>query len=156
MLNDLEDNELVRMRRRTAEMSNRDEHEARTHFSERYAIPTGDANARIEQAVIGAVWGVNGYTTLDQAHELARRLRLGPSSRLLDVGTGRGWPGVYFATRTGCAMVGTDMPLEALAVAARRARAENVDERVALIAATGADQPFRPRSFDAVVHTDVL
>ena len=137
-------------------MSTRDEREARTKFSERYAIATGDANARIEHDVIGAVWGANGYTTVDQADELARRLRLGPGSRLLDVGTGRGWPGVYFAARTGCAMVGTDMPLAALAFAARRARHENVDDRVGLVAAAGADQPFRPGSFDAVVHTDVL
>lgn len=137
-------------------MSNGDERGARTSFAERYAIPTGDANAKIERAVIGAVWGANGYTTVDQADELARRLRLGTGSRLLDVGTGRGWPGVYFAVRTGCAMVGTDLPLEALGLAARRARHENVATQVALVAATGADQPFPAGSFDAVVHTDVL
>ena len=77
MLNDLEGNELVRVRRRTAGMGNRDERKARTDFSERYAIPTGDVDARIEQAVIGAVWGVNGYTTVDQADELMARVRKG-------------------------------------------------------------------------------
>jgi hypothetical protein len=48
------------------------------------------------------------------------------------------------------------MPLGALAVAARRARTESVDDRVALVAAGSADQPFPAGSFDAVVHTDVL
>lgn len=145
------------MRRRAARpVSGRDEREARANFAERYAVPTADVNARIEQAVIGAVWGANGYTTVDQADELGRRLHLGPGSRLLDVGTGRGWPGLYLSARTGCTLIGTDLPLEALAIAARRARAEGVDRRVALVAAAGADQPFRPASFDAVVHTDVL
>jgi hypothetical protein len=48
------------------------------------------------------------------------------------------------------------MPLVALAAAARRAHAERIDDRVALIAAAGANQPFRPNSVDAVVHSDVL
>ena len=137
-------------------MTDRDERDARARFEERYAIPTGDANSRIERAVIGAVWGANGYTTVDQADQLGRLLDLTPGGRLLDVGTGRGWPGLYLASRTGCALVGTDMPVDALAIAARRARVENIDDRVALVAAGGADQPFRARSFDAIVHTDVL
>jgi methylase of polypeptide subunit release factors len=137
-------------------MSGRDERSARSQFTERYAVPTGDANDRIERSVIGAVWGANGYTTVDQADELGRQLDLAPGQRLLDVGTGRGWPGLYLAARTGCALVGTDMPLGALARAARRARVEDIDDRVALVAAGGADQPFRRGSFDAIVHTDVL
>lgn len=100
--------------------------------------------------------GANGYTTRAQAEELGRRLRLAPGRVLLDVGTGRGWPGLYLATTTGCAVVGTDMPIGALAGAAQRARTERVDTRAAFVAASGAAQPFRPRSFDAVVHTDVL
>jgi len=134
----------------------RDATEARTIFAERYAMPTGDADARIELDVIGAVWGANGYTTLDQAGQLGRRLNLVPGSRLLDVGTGRGWPGLYLAATTGCSMVGTDLPVEGLAIAARRSRAERLDGRAAFLAASGADQPFRPGSFDAIVLTDVL
>jgi methylase of polypeptide subunit release factors len=137
-------------------MSSRDELQARTVFAERYAIPTGDANARVERAVIGAAWGANGYTTVAQADELGRRLRLGPGARLLDVGTGRGWPSLYLAQQTGCAVVGTDLPVEGLAVARHRATVEGIDGRVALVVAGGADQPFRPQSFDAIVHTDVL
>jgi methylase of polypeptide subunit release factors len=137
-------------------MTIRDERAARTDFAERYALPIGDANARIERDVIGAVWGANGYTTVAQADELRRRLELGPGSRLLDLGTGRGWPGLHLAKQTGCSMVGTDMPVEGLAIAARRARAEGMDERVSLVAAASAAQPFRPASFDAIVLTDML
>jgi 2-polyprenyl-3-methyl-5-hydroxy-6-metoxy-1,4-benzoquinol methylase len=137
-------------------VSSRDEREARTHFRERYAIPTAAVSAAIEQRVIGAVWGANGYTTVIQADELGRRLGLGPGWTLLDVGTGRGWPGLYLAAQSGCSLIGTDMPLDALSVAASRAREEGIDERVALVAAGAAHQPFRPECFDAIVHTDVL
>jgi hypothetical protein len=123
-------------------MSTRDEHDALTRFRERYAVPTAEVAAEIERRVIGAAWGANGYTTVEQADELARRLDLRPGRTLLDVGTGRGWPGLYLAAKTGCNLVGTDMPLDALAAAAGRTRAERLDDRVGLIAAAGADQPF--------------
>jgi methylase of polypeptide subunit release factors len=137
-------------------VSSRDEQDALTRFRERYAVPTADVSAEIERRVIGAAWGANGYTTVEQADELGRRLELGAGRTVLDVGTGRGWPGLYLAAKTGCNLLGTDMPLEALAVAAHRARAESIDDRVMLIAASGANQPFRPNSVDAIVHTDVL
>jgi methylase of polypeptide subunit release factors len=137
-------------------VTTRDERDARERFQERYAAPTAGISTAIEQRVIGAAWGANGYTTVDQADELGRRLGLGPGRTLLDVGTGRGWPGLYLATETGCLLVGSDMPVDALAVAARRAVAERIDERVTLVAAAGEHQPFRPRSFDAIVHCDVL
>ena len=34
--------------------------------------------------------------------------------RLLDLGAGRGWPGLYLAVRTGCQVVLSDVPLEGL------------------------------------------
>jgi 2-polyprenyl-3-methyl-5-hydroxy-6-metoxy-1,4-benzoquinol methylase len=137
-------------------MTSRDQRDALARFGERYAAPSMPVVDEIEADVIGASWGANGYTTLDQADELARRLELRPGVRLLDVGTGRGWPGVYFASRHGCAVVGSDMPLAALVAGSARAHREGVDGRYVAVAAAGADQPFRSGVFDAVVHTDVL
>ena len=137
-------------------MTSRDERDARELFRDRYAAPTTVLTDHIERRVIGAAWGVNGYTTVGQADELARRLALAPGVRVLDVGTGRGWPGVYFASRYGCVVVGTDMPVDALAAATASARREGVAERFGAVAAAGGRQPFRPGSFDGVVHSDVL
>ena len=53
-------------------MTTRDEHEALAHFRDRYAIPTTELTSQIEERVIGARWGANGYTTREQADELAR------------------------------------------------------------------------------------
>ena len=138
------------------DVAHRDERQARAWFEERYAMPRGEVLRGMEMRVIGATWGANGYTTLAQADELANRLALSPDSRLLDVGTGRGWPGLYLAQRSGCSLVATDMPVGALAAGARRARREGIDDRVSFVAAAGAAQPLRPHSFDALVHTDVL
>jgi SAM-dependent methyltransferase len=137
-------------------MASRHERDTRRRFEERYAVPTSDVTEEVERRVIGAAWGANGYTTLRQADELAARLCLAPGVRVLDVGTGRGWPGLYYAVRYGCAVVGTDVPFEALLAGSRRAHVENVGGRFASVGAAGSRQPFRQKSFDAVVHTDVL
>jgi hypothetical protein len=69
-----------------------------------------DAAARhVERLVIGADYGADGYTTVDQADQLARLLELRPGVRLLELGSGSGWPGLHLAT-TGCAIVLTDAP----------------------------------------------
>jgi 2-polyprenyl-3-methyl-5-hydroxy-6-metoxy-1,4-benzoquinol methylase len=137
-------------------MSSRDEQAARAHFAERYAVSTPKTLRDIERRVLGEAWGVNGYTTVAQADALGRALRLRPGTRLLDVGTGRGYPALYLAAKTGCWVVGTDLPYEPLAAAVRRARREGVAARSAFVTAAGGAQPFRERSFDAVVLTDVL
>lgn len=139
-------------------MTSRDEKAARAHFSERYAVPTTSTLGDIARRVLGdaKAWGVNGYTTVAQADALARSLDLRPGQRLLDVGTGRGYPALYLAAKSGCSIIGTDLPHESLVAANRKAGHEDLASRAAFLTAAGAAQPFRPGSFDAVVLTDVL
>lgn len=135
-------------------MSSKDERQARRDFSARYALhgPIADT---IETRVIGEVWGANGFTTKDQADALAAQLRLERGMRLLDLGCGRGWPGLYLAKKTRCEVVVTDMPVEGLVTARERAFREEI-RLLGAVAASARDLPFRPDSFDAIVHTDVL
>jgi SAM-dependent methyltransferase len=132
----------------------REEEQARADFGERYGRTATRAVREVERAVIGDVWGANGYTTVVQADLLAEQLRVGGGSRLLDVGAGRGWPGLYIAKRTGCDVVVTDLPIEGLVVARRRARKERL--RSAAVVSSAWHLPFREGSFDAISHTDVL
>jgi hypothetical protein len=88
----------------------KDELQARALFDQRYGAALPPIACQIEQRVIGGDWGANGYTTMDQADTLAHELHLSATDRLLDLGTGRGWPGLYLATRTGCQVVLTDLP----------------------------------------------
>lgn len=98
----------------------------------------------------------HGYTTLAQADLIADQLRLVGGDWLLDVGAGRGWPGLYLSKVTGCSVVLTDLPEEGLRSARRRAGVEGIGDRVTAIAGSARRLPFVHESFDAIVHTDVL
>ena len=124
-------------------------------FAERYRVVPSDAARLVEQAVIGGDWGANGYTTMAQADRLATELGLGPESVLADIGCGRGWPGLYLAARTGCAVVVTDLPMPGMRRAKQRKRDDGLASSPAVVS-TARHLPFRPESFDAIVHTDVL
>lgn len=108
----------------------------------------------VSKEVFGSNAPVYGYTTPEQAESLVGLLKLRPGARLLDIGAGRGWPALYLAKRSGCHSILTDVPAVGLREAMRRARRERI--RAALVRATGTMLPFRPHSFDAIVHTDVL
>jgi SAM-dependent methyltransferase len=133
-----------------------DEAQARALFQDRYRNAPSLLVRQIEQRVIGGDWGANGYTTLAQADTLADKLGLTAADRLLDLGSGRGWPGLYLAARTGCRVVLADLPLEGLRVAANRAASEALAARTGVVASAASGLPFRAGSFDVIIHTDVL
>lgn len=135
-------------------MSKRRDLEKRFH--ERYSAPTADAMLIVEREVIGANVGANGYTTVAQADLLAERLRLGPEHLLLDIGCGRGWPGVYLAAQTGCRALLLDLPLPALAASVKRADDQRLGERVSVVRGSATALPVAAHSFDAISHTDTL
>lgn len=132
------------------------EQEARDRFAGRYREERVDVVREIERRVIGGDWGANGYTTIAQADGLADRLGLRAGQLLIDVGAGRGWPGLYLAATTGCSVVLADVPLGGLSVAAARVQTEYLEARAWCVNASARDLPFRAASFDAIVHTDVL
>ena len=137
--------------------STAEEQEARDRFADRYREERVDVVREIEQRVIGGDWGANGYTTIAQADDLAERLRLRRGDLLLDLGAGRGWPGLYLAATTGCSVLLADLPLEG--TDRRQAIASpptGLEARAWCVNASARDLPFRAAAFDAVVHTDVL
>ena len=135
---------------------NRDEVEVRATFADRYAVERADVNRAVEQAVIGGDWGANGYTTMAQADELAGLLRVEAGQRLLDVGAGRGWPGLYLAASTGCSALLVDLPIEGLRQAQQRADAEGLSDRVSVVVGSASHLPLAPGTVDAVVSSDVF
>jgi ubiquinone/menaquinone biosynthesis C-methylase UbiE len=137
-------------------MVTHEEQDTRRRFADRYREDRTGVVGQIELAVIGGEWGANGYTTMRQADHLAVALRLGPGVRLLDLGAGLGWPGLYLAVRTGCQVVFTDVPFEGLRQAMDRAQDEDVTDQAAAVVSSARAIPFRAGTFDAVVHTDVL
>ena len=102
------------------------ERQTAERFAERYRVAPAEVSRRVELAVIGGDWGANGYTTAAQADLLGHQLGSAPGVRLLDLGAGRGWPGLYLAASTGCQVVLSDVPIEGLQAAAARARQETL------------------------------
>ena len=135
--------------------SSKDEQQARADFSQRYATERTSVVENIERSVIGAAWGANGFTTVEQAARLGEAAGLAPDRHLLDIGTGQGWPGLYLSKQTGCRVTLTDMPFEGLEAALQRAARLRLDITGAAVA-SAKELPFAPESFDAVIHTDVL
>ena len=127
-----------------------------SRFHDRYSLPVTDAALAVEREVIGANVGASGYTTVAQANALIPELRLRPGTLLLDVGAGRGWPGLFLAQETGCRVVLADIPAPGLATAAKRAREGRISDRASFMRAAAEHLPFLSGVFDAVVHTDTL
>ena len=125
-------------------------------FALSYAQPQSESELRVEREVFGGCIGTDGYTTIEEADVLLDRLVLGPGERLLDLGSGRGWPGVYLAKESGCDVVLTDVPVSAPREALLAARNRRLTGRFAAAAAGGEAIPFKSQAFDAVVHSDVF
>jgi cyclopropane fatty-acyl-phospholipid synthase-like methyltransferase len=123
---------------------------------EAYAVGEHPVAREVELLTLGSDFGANGYATLAEVTELAGVLDLGPGRRLLDIGSGQGWPGLYLARETGCRVVITDVPVEGLGTADRRAAREGLGDRAWALAARGQLLPVRAGAFDAAIHTDVL
>lgn len=137
-------------------MATRAEATSVARFTDRYRLCCAPPMIAVETLALGTDYGSSGYTTRDQADELAVHLGLGPNHRLADIGAGSGWPGLYLAQQTGCQVVGTDLPFDGLRRAQERVAVDGLIGRASYAVATGRRQPFRPGCFDAVVHTDVL
>lgn len=110
----------------------------------------------VERAACGCDYGSTSWATQSEVDGLIGRLGLGPGTRLLEVGAGSGWPGLYWATKTGCDVVLADIPFKGLRIAAERAERDRPSGHCWVVAADATDLPLRDGWFDAVSHSDVL
>jgi SAM-dependent methyltransferase len=124
---------------------------------DKYAeLHNSSAMRDLERSVCGCAYGSTSWTTRREAERIAELLELRPAAKLLDVGAGTGWPGLFLAQLTGCDVVVVDLPLGGLRLALERAAADSLSKRCEVVAADGAALPFKDASFDALSHSDVL
>jgi len=126
-------------------------------FSRTYAhLSSSDTMLDIERSVCGCDYGCTSWTTKDETQQIVALLGLAPGRRLLDIGSGSGWPGLYLAQVSGCGAVLTDLPFEGLKVAKQRAQKDGLNDTCQIAQADGTALPFQAASFDAIYHSDVL
>jgi ubiquinone/menaquinone biosynthesis C-methylase UbiE len=130
--------------------------DSQARFRERYRAPLAEAALLAERKAIGANVGANGYTTVAQADSLIQHLRLTPGALLLDIGCGRGWPGLYLSEQSGCRAVLSDLPDTGLQSALQRSDDQALSTRVGVLRASATHLPFAAATFDAISHTDTL
>lgn len=125
-------------------------------FSKKYQLVQSELLKKIERSNCGCDFGSTSFTTVGQAETLGEKLALGPGNRLLEVGAGSGWPGLYLARESGCDVTLVDLPIEGLRQAKERSELEQLTGRSEMVVASGAALPFQSCSFDAISHADVL
>ena len=82
-------------------MPNRpDEQADRDFFETKYSRHRSGAARQVERVALGHEVGLNGYTTVPEAHALSDQLRLRPGNFLLRWVRGAAGPGRTLPTRT--------------------------------------------------------
>jgi cyclopropane fatty-acyl-phospholipid synthase-like methyltransferase len=133
-----------------------DEQASNEHWRLQYMVRQSQPFIEIEREVFGCDYGATSWTDRAEAERFAKLLRLEPRLRVLDIGAGSGWPGLYLAGLTGCDTTLVDVPMEGLRRASARAAAEGIAGKCRTAVADGAHLPFADGLFDAVYHCDVL
>jgi len=133
-----------------------EEAEVLARFAWQYPLCQAQTMLEIERDVCGCDFGSTGWATKEEAEQIGTLLELAPGKRLLDLGAGSGWPGLYLASRSGCEVALADIPVEGMRIAAERAAADGLAGRAWAVASDGTALPFADASFDAIEHSDVL
>ena len=110
----------------------------------------------MERTVCGCDYGGNSWTTQAEAEEICQLLGLSVGLKLLDVGAGSGWPGLYMADQSGCDVTLVDLTCVGLQIAAERAARDSISGTSWISVADASMLPFAAGSFDAISHSDLL
>ncbi len=130
--------------------------DAHCDFNAEYACSALPAVRAVERDVLGCDYGATSWTTREQAERLMSLLSLDSSTRLLDVGSGSGWPGLYLSKESNCNITLLDMPLVGLEQSLERAASDSMIQQVSVINGSGTSLPFADSCFDRLSHSDVL
>jgi ubiquinone/menaquinone biosynthesis C-methylase UbiE len=92
---------------------------------------------------------------LEATVDLADSLDVGPTDRLLDVGSGLGGPARYLADRFGCHVTGIDLTAEFCEVAEMLTTLTGMQDRVSIRQGSALAMPFDDASFDGAYSMNV-
>ena len=134
----------------------------RSAFEEVYSQPASRVTAEIWRAVFGDEYpeGLDHYSYVSSSEldrYVAELTTLGPGpTHLLDVGCGRGGPGLWVALRAGARLTGVDIAEEAVAESRRRAERMGLADRASYHRGTFQELPLADGEIDAVMSIDAF
>lgn len=97
-----------------------------------------------------------GFITLPALHRVAKLLAVGAGQAFVDLGCGRGGPGLWVARHTGASLIGVDIVAEAIDQARSRARAFDVENQATFHVGTFAATGLPSDSVDGALSIDSL
>ena len=129
-------------------------------FEDTFATPVSPVETRVWREVFGAEYpeGVDPFSYVSRS-ELARictEIGLDAKGHLVDVGCGRGGPGLWVAAQTGASLTGIDIAPSALAAAEERAASLGLAKRATFHLGRFDLLPFDDATVDAVMSVDAL
>jgi SAM-dependent methyltransferase len=121
------------------------------------------AQALIDDGVDPSRPSVDALAPYDQFHgrgmeatrEIADRLAIAPTDRILDVGSGIGGPARYIAHRFGCRVFGIDLTAEFCSVARALSRRLGLEGQVTFTCGTALALPFANACFEGAYSMNV-
>jgi SAM-dependent methyltransferase len=132
----------------------------RARFERAFAGPASAVRERIWREVYGPEYpdGVDpfSYISLTELRLFARETRVGSGQCLVDIGCGRGGPGLWVAAATGARLIGLDITESALDAARRQADRAGLTDRSEFRRGSFEDTGQPDRSAHAVMSVDAL
>jgi len=129
-------------------------------FEETFATPVSLVMERIWQEVLGSEYleGLDAfsYISVTELRRFADEVQVGADQYLVDIGCGRGGPGLWVAAMTGARLIGIDVADSALAAARRRADEVGLAGRAEYRRGSFEDTDLSDRSANAVMSVDAL
>ena len=129
-------------------------------FSEEFAAEESAVEARVWAAVLGEEYPAEvapySFTSRSELKRMAAEVHVGPAELLVDVGSGRGGPGLWVAAATGARYLAVDIAVAGLAEVQRRAAALGLADRAQIAEGSFEDLPLADGQADAVMSIDAL
>ena len=129
-------------------------------FTREFEQPESAVQARIWADVLGDEYPAElapySYTTRSELRLMAGALAVGSGDVLVDIGCGRGGPGLWIAAMTGSRYVGVDIAVSALVAVTRRAEQLGLSSQVRTVAASFDALPLDDGEAGAVMSIDAL
>ena len=135
-------------------------HDWSVRFGEVFAEPESAVQARIFGQVLGAEYPAEvspySYTSRSELARIAVEVQLGSGDLLVDVGGGRGGPGLWVAAATGADYLDVDIAESALHRVAERAAHLGLADRVSTRVGSFDALPLRDGEAAAIMSIDAL